>query len=127
MIVTIYYHISIYKKSVYRPGTFAPPFANVLHTVPFSAMYVGTLFGVQRFACKYLELQRHKEDIWNEIFGFSVSTWYYVYILNHYRRAIVHNRIILGSIVGTILYANTAETIQPIFENIFKNNNNDED
>jgi hypothetical protein len=50
---------------------------------------------------------RRKEDPFNDLFGFAMIYPYYTAILNHSeRRLIRHNRLVGGSIIIAILYAN---------------------
>jgi hypothetical protein len=54
-----------------------------------------------------MELLRRKEDIGNEMFGFAMIYPYYHYFLNHSeRRLISHNRIVGGTVVFCVVYAN---------------------
>jgi len=88
---------------IFRP---VPPFSS-LSAVPSNAIFVGMVLGVQRFSAKSLELIRRKEDITNDIFGFAMIWPYYRYCLNHSeRRLLLHNRIVAGTVITAIVYAN---------------------
>lgn len=83
-----------------------PPFSS-LRAVSYNAIYFGCILGYQRFCCKSLELIRRKEDIVNDIFGFTMIYPYYRYILNHSeKRLLLHHRIVSGSIILSIIYTN---------------------
>jgi hypothetical protein len=88
---------------VFRP---VPPFSS-LASVPQNAIFFGSILGVQRFCCKGMELVRRQEDIFNDLFGFGMLWPYYHYLLNHSeRRLILHNRVVSGSVVLAVAYAN---------------------
>ena len=88
---------------IFRP---LPPFS-ALSTIPANAIYFGSFLGFQRFCCKSLELVRRQEDWLNEIFGFGMLYPYYRYVLNHSeQRLVLHNRVVGGAVVLSVLYAN---------------------
>jgi hypothetical protein len=61
----------------------------------------------QRLCSKALELGRRREDAVNDIFGFAMIWPYYQYILNHsHARLVAHNRIVGGSVLLSVVYAN---------------------
>lgn len=91
------------STGIFRP---VPPFSS-LSAIPSNALYFGSILGIQRFCCKSLELFRRKEDIYNDLFGFGMIWPYYHFILNHSeRRLISHNRLVGGTIILSVLYAN---------------------
>ena len=90
-------------SGVFRP---VPPFG-AIGTLPSNAIYFGSILGFQRLCCKTLELLRRREDYVNEVFGFGMVYPYYRYILNHSeRRLLRHNRIVGGTVLLSIVYAN---------------------
>jgi hypothetical protein len=89
-------------------GVFRPilPFG-ALSSIPSNAIYFGSILGFQRLCCKSMELVRRREDIGNDLFGFAMIWPYYHYFLNHSEmRLIRHNRLVGGSFVLCIIYAN---------------------
>lgn len=65
--------------------------------------------GVQKLSSKSLELIRHREDYWNDIFGFGVTYKYYAtFLASTEKRLVMHNRIFGGAILGAIVYGHVA-------------------
>lgn len=86
---------------VFKP---APPFS-ALSSVPSNAVMFGTILAVQRISSRGLELIRGREDWWNELIGFGVTYRYYSYFLaSTEKRLILHNRVIGGAAVFSVLY-----------------------
>lgn len=90
-------------SQVFRPI----PLFGALGSIPYHALYFGSLLGFQKLSAKSMELVRRQEDVWNELFGLGMLYPYYRYILNHSeRRIIAHNRVV-GSVVAiSVVYAN---------------------
>jgi hypothetical protein len=54
-----------------------------------------------------MELARQTEGLGNELFGFAMIWPYYTYILNHSEKRLMrHNRLVGGTVVLSIIYAN---------------------
>jgi hypothetical protein len=87
---------------IFKP---APPFSS-LSSVPTNAIIFGSLLAVQRFGCKTAEFVRGHQDPWNDFFGCAVAYPYYQHFL--VRHVILHNRVVGGTIVLAIAYANVA-------------------
>jgi hypothetical protein len=88
---------------VFRP---VPPLSS-LSAVPQNAIFFGAILGVQRFCSKSLELVRRQEDIFNDLFGFGMIWPYYHFLLSHSeRRLLLHNRVVGGSVVLAVAFAN---------------------
>lgn len=84
----------------------APPFAS-LSMIPTNAAIFGSILGVQRIACKSLELIRRRQDVWNDVFGFAVTYRYYTFFLgSSEKRLIMHNRVVGATVAMAIIYAN---------------------
>ena len=50
---------------------------------------------------------RRQDDVFNDFFGFAMILPYYRYILNHSEaRLILHNRVVGGVFVASVLYGN---------------------
>ena len=93
-----------HKTGIFRP---VPPFGAIFSGVQYNALSFGCILGVQRLCCKSMEMLRRKEDIANELFGFTMVYPYYHYFLNHSeRRAFIHNRIVASSVALCVVYAN---------------------
>jgi len=70
----------------------------------------GCIMGVQRFTSQMLATSRHRQDFWNDLFGFLISYQYYKYIFDciepyPHRRFMIHNRIVMASVTSCIVYA----------------------
>ena len=90
------------NTGVFRP---VPPFSS-LSSIPSNAIYFASILGFQRFCSKGLELVRRKEDVYNDLFGFSMIFPYYHFILHHSERRLVrHNRFVGGMMVAAACYA----------------------
>ena len=88
---------------VFRP---VPPLSS-FSAGPQNAIFFGAILGVQRFCSKSLELVRRQEDIFNDLFGFGMIWPYYHFLLSHSeRRLLLHNRVVGGSVVLAVAYAN---------------------
>jgi hypothetical protein len=98
----------LYRGSEAATGVFRPvPPLSSLSAVPQNAIFFGAILGVQRFCSKSLELVRRQEDIFNDLFGFGMIWPYYHVLLSHSeRRLLLHNRIVGGSVVLAVAYAN---------------------
>jgi hypothetical protein len=94
-------------------GVFRPmaPFS-AISAIPSNALFFGCILGVQRLSSKSLELLRRKEDALNDLFGLAVLLPYYHFFLSsspphlQRKRLFTHNRVVGGTIVLSVLYAN---------------------
>jgi hypothetical protein len=88
------------RTGIYRP---APVFGS-LASVPSNALIFGSLLAVQRFTCKSVELVRGRQDPWNDLVGCLFAYPYYQTFLT--KHVVLHNRIVGGSLLCAIAYAN---------------------
>jgi hypothetical protein len=88
------------KTGVFKP---APPFSSI-SSVPSNAIVFGSLLAVQRLGCKTSEYIRNTQDPWNDFFGCAVAYPYYQNIV--VRRPVLHNRVVGGAVLLSILFAN---------------------
>ena len=93
-----------FRGEAFRP---VPIFGAPLSNIPSNALFFGSVLALQRFTSKSVELIRRKEDIYNDLTGFAALYPYYHYILNHSeQRLVAHNRIVGGTVILALLYAN---------------------
>lgn len=88
------------KTGIFKP---APYFA-CMSSIPSHAIFIGSILGAQRFFSKSLEYSRGKADYWNDTFGYCMIIPYYQLFLTKY--AVQHNRIVGGTIMAAIAFAN---------------------
>jgi hypothetical protein len=95
--------------AIAQSGKFVPlrPFSS-LASVGYCGATIGSVAFVSRFVSGGVAVARNKHDWMNEFIGFGAVAAYWSTVLSVEERVRWNNRLVAGSFVGAILYANLA-------------------
>lgn len=107
------YAVPFSKRAMENRAKFVPlPPLSSASSVAFYAAFSGSVAAVQRVTSGAATLARDRYSVSNDVFGVGAVYVYTHALLKSQQRVIWNQRLFYGAVVGSILYANTAESMR---------------